>query len=74
MKRKTRQVASFENFAEFFDMESLVVNDPVYSREALNSKDKKDITTNTRSTKVEVKPVCWLCNEGHDLEDCERNV
>ena len=72
MKRKTGRVASFYDFADFFDMETLVTNDPVYSKEALySSKDKKDPMINNRSTKTETGPVCWLCQEGHDLEDCK---
>ena len=49
-----------KEFSRFFDIESAVANDPVYSKEALTSKDKKEVVTNTRSTKVEVQPVCSM--------------
>ena len=66
--RKSKEVeASFQNFVEFVEEESLILNDPVYSRNVKKTEEKLKTCSTNITTK---KDVCPLCKAEHNLDDC----
>ena len=74
--RKKKEVeARFQDFVEFVEEESQMLNDPVYARGTTKDKNKLDgawktyltgVTQETKKPKLE----CPFCKGDHDLDDC----
>lgn len=75
---------SLEDFIDFIEQESTLINDPLFSRNALkqftNTKEKLPdkrksykslaMNTNYRSSN-DIKRLCPACSAKHDLDDCK---
>ena len=76
IRKMSKVEASFRNFVEFVEEESLVLNDPVYSRGMQGKKVEekfKSCLTDINEKPV-TKLVCPLCKADHDLDDCEKFI
>ena len=85
IKTTESRIAEFGDFCSFIDTESRIVNDPIYSQEALkscqdssaakSSTDTKCLSTSLDESKPSKKvefPSCPMCTGVHDLDDCEK--
>ena len=78
IRTKRNKIPNFLDFCDFIDVESRIVNDPLFSREALHGTSKLVNTPPTMAslaTGLEMQPVsqtCHMCSStSHDLDDCE---
>ena len=79
IRSKRNKIPSFLDFCEFIDVESRIINDPLFSREALHGAskpvDNKTPAMASMATGMEVQPTsqaCHMCGTAnHDLDDCE---
>ncbi len=74
------RMAEFGDFCDFVDTESRIVNDPIFSQEALKGCQDSSSSISTRclaTSMDEAKPkvevdLCPMCSGEHDLEDCDK--
>ena len=81
IRKRTKKEAAFKDFVEFIEAESLVLNDPIYSRsQRIEKSDREKESERLRAyvTREEPAPIppqelkCPLCDGKHDLDDCEQ--
>ncbi len=81
IKVKDERCANFEDFSSFIDTESRIVNNPVFSQEALQEHNNiypNNINTKSMATGVnehmadDNSLTCQMCSGEHDLDDCEK--
>ena len=74
--RKVGEEAKLSHFIQLVEDESTVVNDPLYSHDALSdsrSQEKNKHPFKVNTSKIPPKttpPTCMLCKQNHDLDDC----
>ena len=72
IRKKSGREPLYSDFFEFFDYECNLMNDPMYSREALKEFDEDKLPkqrSNVRATEVAEVP-CVFCEGAHDIEEC----
>ena len=79
IKIKLNRMAEFTDFCDFVDTESRIVNDPLFSREALATckegfvppPNLKSLRTLLPGSTPEAQK-CHMCDGAHDLDDCQK--
>ena len=65
----------YSDFFDFFEIENNLVNDPVFSREAMNEmmapeRNRSKTRITSYRTEVLAEVTCLFCKGEHDLEEC----
>ena len=61
----------FDDLIDFVDKETVLANDPLYSREAMSGDSRNDTSRRqaVRNFNTDLSK-CLFCNEGHDIDIC----
>ena len=72
IRSKTLREPRLNDFISFVDEETILVSDPLFSKEALEGGQRILDQLKVKSVNVLSKKSCFICNKSHVVEDCER--